>query len=36
MIIYDVPTWAILKGADHIFTLYDLKESYEMMLSGTT
>ena len=36
MIIYDVPTCAILKAADHIFTLFDLKETYDMILSGTT
>ena len=26
----------VLKADDHIFTLYDLKESYDTMLSGTT
>ena len=36
MIIYDVPICFILKAADHIFTLCDLKENYDMILSGTT
>ena len=36
MIIYDLPIGTILKAADHIFTLCDLKESYDMIPSGTT
>ena len=36
IIIYEVPNCTNWKAADHIFTMYDLKESYDMILSGTT
>ena len=36
IIIYEVPNCKIWKATDHIITLYAMKESYDMTLSGTT